>query len=98
MAHLRSALGALPCTPARHGPAKPALRLPLAASLMLCLCTGGCAGIEPWVKPYEREKLADPIMQWSRGALADKHREHVHLVREGARGATGVQGGGCGCN
>ena len=33
-----------------------------------------------------------------RTALADKHREHVHLVREGARGATGVQGGGCGCN
>ena len=25
---------------------------------------GGCAlrPIEPWVKPYEREKLADPIM------------------------------------
>jgi hypothetical protein len=37
-------------------------------------------------------------MQFSRTALADKHREHIHLVREGARGATGVQGGGCGCN
>ena len=22
----------------------------------------GCGGIEPWVKPYERDKLADPIM------------------------------------
>ncbi len=30
--------------------------------------------------------------------LAERHREHVHVVREGARGATGVQGGGCGCN
>lgn len=58
----------------------------------------GCAAPQPWVKPYEREKLADPVMQWSRSALADKHREHIHLVREGARGATGVQGGGCGCN
>ena len=58
----------------------------------------GCAPLQPWVKPYEREKLADPIMQFSRDALADKHREHVHQVREGARGATGVQGGGCGCN
>ena len=58
----------------------------------------GCATPQPWVKPYEREKLADPVMQWSRNALADKHREHIHLVREGARGATGVQGGGCGCN
>jgi hypothetical protein len=57
----------------------------------------GC-GIEPWVKPYERERLADPIMKFSRDALADKHREHVYDVREAARGATGVQGGGCGCN
>ena len=56
-----------------------------------------CA-VEPWVKPYERERLADPIMKFSRDALADKHREHVYDVREGARGATGVQGGGCGCN
>jgi Domain of unknown function (DUF4266) len=59
--------------------------------------TSGCA-TEPWVKPYEREKLADPVMQWSRFSLPDKHREHIHAIREGARGATGVQGGGCGCN
>jgi hypothetical protein len=58
----------------------------------------GCAMPEPWVKPYEREKLADPIMQFQRTALNEKHREHIHQVREGARGATGVQGGGCGCN
>ena len=70
---------------------------------LLCLAgfallLGGCAQVEPWVKPYERERLADPIMQWSHGALADKHREHVFVVREASRGATGVQGGGCGCN
>lgn len=58
----------------------------------------GCSSVQPWVKPYERERLSDPIMQFSRAALADKHREHIHNVREGARGATGVQGGGCGCN
>ncbi len=57
----------------------------------------GCA-IEPWVKPYERERLADPIMSFSRDSLAEKHREHIRDVREGAHGATGVQGGGCGCN
>ncbi len=58
----------------------------------------GCSPIEPWVKPYERERLADPIMQLQRQALAAKHNEHIHEVREGARGANGVQGGGCGCN
>jgi hypothetical protein len=69
----------------------------LAVLLLPAALLGGCA-IEPWVKPYERERLADPILQFQRDALADRHREHVHVVREGARGATGVQGGGCGCN
>ena len=64
---------------------------------------GGCSSfsmpsVEPWVKPYERERLADPIMQFSRNSLPEKHVEHVRDVREGSRGATGVQGGGCGCN
>ena len=70
------------------------------AALVLLATTAlaGCAPIEPWVKPYERERLADPIMKFSRNALAEKHSEHVRNVREGGRGATGVQGGGCGCN
>ena len=72
--------------------------LPLPAGLLACsLLLGGCA-VEPWVKPYERERLADPLMSSSRGSLSDKHFAHVRNVREGARGATGVQGGGCGCN
>lgn len=73
-------------------------------SRILCLLAmagftllSGCA-IQPWVKPYERERMADPIMSFTRGTLAEKSREHVRDVREGARGATGVQGGGCGCN
>jgi hypothetical protein len=77
----------------------------LAAGLAGAALLQGCSSLpslpsmpEPWVKPYERERLADPMMKFSRFALADKHREHVHEVREGARGATGVQGGGCGCN
>lgn len=53
---------------------------------------------EPWVRPYERERLAAPIMNAQRDGLSAKHFEHVRDVREGSRGATGVQGGGCGCN
>ena len=67
------------------------------AALLATTLLGGCA-IQPWVKPYERERLADPIMRFSRSALPEKHVEHVRDVREGSRGATGVQGGGCGCN
>ncbi len=73
-------------------------RLGVLALLALLAGAAGCSRIEPWVKPYERERLADPIMQFSQDPLVDKHREHVRSVREGARGATGVQGGGCGCN
>ena len=69
----------------------------LLVAVTLAALLGGCA-IEPWVKPYERERLADPIMQPGRDALSERHLEHIRLVREAARGATGVQGGGCGCN
>ena len=74
--------------------------LAIVAAAFVLAGASGCAikPIEPWVKPYERERLADPIMQFSRDSLSEKHREHVRTVREGARGATGVQGGGCGCN
>ena len=74
-----------------------ARRLLVAFTLTALVSLSGCA-IQPWVKPYEREQLADPIMKFSRSSLAEKHNEHVRDVREGARGATGVQGGGCGCN
>jgi hypothetical protein len=65
-----------------------------AAGLLLA----GCAPIEPWVKPYEREHLADPIMSFTRDPVSAAYIEHVYESREGARGATGTVGGGCGCN
>jgi hypothetical protein len=76
------------------------LRAALRASTLVAaaLLLAGCSSIEPWVKPYERERLASPLLQFSRNGLSDKHFEHVREVREGSRGATGVQGGGCGCN
>jgi len=74
------------------------LRLPLTGLLAAAALLSGCGSIEPWVKPYERERLASPLMKFSRDGLADRHRDHIYDVREGARGATGVQGGGCGCN
>ncbi|MDE2221317.1 MAG: DUF4266 domain-containing protein [Gammaproteobacteria bacterium] len=57
-----------------------------------------CSPIEPWVKPYEREHLADPIMSFTPNPVSSSYIEHVYESREGARGATGSVGGGCGCN
>ena len=54
--------------------------------------------IEPWVAPYERENLADPIMSFNKDPLSNKYRQHVFNTREGARGAGYAHGGGCGCN
>jgi hypothetical protein len=73
------------------------LRCLTAALIAGAALLSGCA-IQPWVKPYERERLADPMMRFARDTMPEKHREHVRDVREGARGATGVQGSGCGCN
>ena len=57
----------------------------------------GCA-LEPWVKPYERQNLADPLMSFERDAIQTSYVHHVYQAREGARGAEGGGGGGCGCN
>jgi hypothetical protein len=66
----------------------------LAGAILL----SGCARIEPWVKPYEREKLADPIMAFDRNPVSSSYLDHVYEAREGARGAASAAGGGCGCN
>jgi hypothetical protein len=65
--------------------------------LTVLLFTTGC-GIEPWLKPYERANLADPIMSFSRDPVSSNYKNHVYQARESARGAEGGAGGGCGCN
>ena len=64
----------------------------------MLVALSGCGSIKPWVKPYERAALADPIMAASRNPVASEYLHHVFEVREGARGASGSAGGGCGCN
>ena len=71
-------------------------RMLAAAAALLMLA--GCATPTPWVKPYEREHLADPIMSFNRDPISSTYVEHVLETREGSRGATGAVGGGCGCN
>jgi len=73
-------------------------RIGIAVTLALTFLVTGCAPIEPWVKPFERENLADPIMSFDRNPVSTAYLDHVFESREGARGATGSAGGGCGCN
>lgn len=60
-------------------------------------CTA-CSSLQPWVKPYERDRLADPIMSFERNPVSGVYLGHVYGVREGSRGGQGGNGGGCGCN
>ena len=65
---------------------------------LLVISLQGCSSIEPWVKPYERAHLADPIMEFNRDPVSENYIHHVYDAREGARGAGLATGGGCGCN
>jgi hypothetical protein len=68
------------------------------AAVVVLVALSACGHLEPWVKPYDRAALADPIMSASRNPVGDEYMFHVTEVREGARGASGSAGGGCGCN
>jgi len=64
-------------------------------ALLVFGAASGCS-IEPWVKPYERDALADPIMALDGDPVSTAYIQHVYEAREGARGGEGAAGGGCG--
>jgi hypothetical protein len=53
----------------------------------------GCARVQPW----QRERLAQPIMMFDRDPIEKGILEHPLDYREGSAGGTGAQSGGCGC-
>lgn len=77
--------------PRRRKPQFLALKLGV---LLAVLAVAGCAT----VKPYEREYLSRPSMDFQREATEAKFYSHVLDAREGATGSLGNAGGGCGCN
>ena len=76
----------------------PAKLMRIVTAVLLLAALAGCAAPAPWVKPYEREHFADPIMSFNRDPVSSTYLQHVFETREGAHGATGSVGGGCGCN
>lgn len=67
--------------------------MPMLTALPLLLAAG-CAT----VAPYERERLSRGDMQLERNAELSAGEGHATAYREGASGAEGGSGGGCGCN
>lgn len=70
----------------------------LCSLLAMLMCITACSPIKPWVKPYERQQIADEIMSFDRDPIASNYLHHVYDAREAARGGDGASGGGCGCN
>ena len=68
-----------------------------AANIILIIVPLMLAGCET-VKPWQREALADPIMQPGRNPISAAQLEHVYFSREAASGGATVGGGGCGYN
>lgn len=86
-------------TPSR--PRRPRARrfpLRLAALLAGWLAAGVLAAGCVTVRPEDKEYLADPSMTFSDEGRVQSQEQHVLNNREGSFGASGVGGGGCGCN
>ena len=77
---------------------KPTLIFRILLTIARLAGLSACAPIEPWVKPYERDHLADPIMSMDPDPVSTAYIHHVFESREGSRGGEGSAGGGCGCN
>lgn len=68
-------------------------RAPLFGVLCFAWLTG-CAV----VKPYDREALANPIMELEEGLSKQSSEEKLHSTTEGSIGGEGGLSGGCGCS
>ena len=66
-------------------------------ALVAAVALAGCARVRPW----ERERLASPAMQFQMAPLADAQRDSVLEITEGATFSSagpGSAGAGCGCH
>jgi hypothetical protein len=67
----------------------------LAVGVALLVATlSGCATVPPW----ERGTLAKPVMSVDDPLQEKTQKLRSYGAKEGGAAATGVGGGGCGCN
>jgi hypothetical protein len=66
----------------------------LAGVVVALLANAGCATVQPW----ERGTLAKPVMSMEEPAHETAQKLRTYSAKEGSAAATGVCGGGCGCN
>jgi hypothetical protein len=67
------------------------------AALACLAALSGCASFAP-PKPWEKQYLAKPEMQFDFNKSEARQQERVYASKEAATGGYGIGGGGCGCN
>ena len=67
----------------------------LLVSALLAASAAGCASVP--VKPWQRERLVDPIVSFRAEAREDARKLRTFEAREGSTGGIGGAGGGCAC-
>ena len=65
-----------------------------AVLVLLGVVVSGCATVQPW----ERGTLAKPVMSVDPPPQEQMQKLRTYGAKEGGAAATGVGGGGCGCN
>jgi hypothetical protein len=65
----------------------------LLTAVLTSALLAGCSSVKPW----QREYLADEIMQFDANVIQTEWHIHVEEVLEGSRGGFSGSGGGCGC-
>jgi hypothetical protein len=61
--------------------------------LVLVLGLFGCASVKAW----QKETLAQPIMEFKQDGPDQSFLDHAQITVEQAEGGNGGTGGGCGC-
>lgn len=64
------------------------------AVLLLGAAAAGCATVKPW----NRDLLAKPEMQFVTCPQLQAIDQHVYFSKEASAGGSSLAGGGCGCN
>lgn len=72
-------------------------------TILFCLFASACSTFNnittrEAVKPWEKDILAQQVMQFPADKMFSFSDEHIFFSKEAATGGTGVGGGGCGCN
>ena len=69
-------------------------RLRTLVAVIICTGAAGCATVRPW----DRDILAKPEMQFVTCAQLHAIDDHVYFSKEASMGGSSAAGGGCGCN